>query len=486
MWAWFKRSVGRRVAFLAAAIAAVGSTAVGLMVVTVVLRDQPPSVRHDLTLVAVLGGAATVLSVAIGTWLTVERVLSRQLRALTEVVRAAEKGKYLARAKSDRPDEIGELSRAFDRLCAQITDLSVAVIDSDRELEWTRRELQLKEAIALLFEITQTLDAEQELDATLRAIPLKVAPALGYDEMAILLLDEPTRELVVHSTYGFPPGDDVGGMRFASHEGIVGIVADSGEPLVIADTASDDRYLHYKGRHLTDGSFACVPMKLRGRLVGMFNVLRPKVGSITDADVRLLRTLASYTALAIAHAEMTVRLRDLSVTDELTGVANRRLLMERVARETERARRTERPLSALMVDLDHFKRVNDEHGHLKGDEVLRALSRTLVENVRRLDTVGRYGGEEFVVLLPDSSKAQAVGVAEKLRAAVQEMTGPLPGVRLTVSIGVATLPDDAVSGDALLDAADRALFTAKRAGRNRVVAFDPTPAEPAGTASGRC
>lgn len=481
MFSWLKRSVGRRVAALSALLGALLVAAVVLVGLKILLVDQPADVRREFTQVAVIAGGAAVVVVAIGTWLLIERLLSGALRDLTRVVRAAEKRQYLARARSDRTDEIGELSRAFDQLCSTITDLSAAMIDSDRELAWTKRELQLKEALSLLFELGQTINAESDLGSVLRAIPAKVAPALGYEEMAILLYDDRTGSLVVQSTFGFPPGDDVIGMTFAVNEGIVGIVAATGAPLVINDTAADQRYLHYKGKHTTDGAFVCVPMKLQGKLLGVFNVLRPHAGSFHDEDVRLLGSLASYSALAIAHAETTLRLHDLSVTDELTGVANRRLLIERLAREVERARRSERPLSALMVDLDHFKRVNDELGHLRGDDVLRGIARVLAENVRRLDTVGRYGGEEFALLLPDSPRAQALLVAEKLRSAVTEIAPG--GVRLTVSVGVATLPDDATTGEALIDAADRALLAAKRAGRDRVVAYEPSLGRKEGAAA---
>jgi diguanylate cyclase (GGDEF)-like protein len=468
--AWLKRSIARRVAVYAAVIAAAVSTLIGLAIVGLYLSDDPPDVRHEMMLVAIAGGAGTVASVMIGTWIVVTRVLGRSLRDLTDVVDAAAQGRYLARARgSKRTDELGTLMRAFDSLCAQITDLSVAVIDGDRELDWSRRELKLKDALAVLFELTQSVNAEIDLDSIVRRIPSQIAPALGYDEMAILLTDERKGVLAVRSTYGFA-SDDVVGMTFDRHEGITGIVADGGTPLVIADTSKDERYLHYKGRHLSDGSFACVPLELHGRLVGLFNVLRPRAGSITDGDVKLLRSLASYTALAISHAEATIQLRELSVTDELTGVANRRLLMERLTREIDRARRGERPLTALMLDLDHFKRVNDELGHAAGDQVLRAVARAVLDGVRRVDTVGRYGGEEFVVLLPEVSKAQGLTVAEKLRTTVHDLEPG--GIRLTVSIGVAAFPQDATNGAELVEAADRALFAAKRSGRDRVVAFE--------------
>jgi diguanylate cyclase (GGDEF)-like protein len=199
----------------------------------------------------------------------------------------------------------------------------------------------------------------------------------------------------------------------------------------------------------------------------LFNVLRPAPATIGDEDLRLLTSLASYTALAITHLEISLRLRDLSITDELTGVANRRFLGEKLRREIERVRRTGKPLAALMLDLDHFKKVNDEKGHLAGDEVLRGVARALRDCVRRLDTVARYGGEEFVVLLPDSPRAQALLVGEKLRTAVSSLD--LGVGKLTISVGVAVFPEDADGEQTLLDAADRALLAAKRSGRDRVV-----------------
>jgi diguanylate cyclase (GGDEF)-like protein len=467
--------VARRVALQAAALAAVASAVVGLVIVQVLLRDDAD--RQRIMWVAVAGGAATVICVALGTVAIVNRVLVRSLRDLTTALGSAEKGQWIHVPKTTRADEIGDLLRAFDRLSSQVTDLSVAVIDSDRELAWTRRELRLKEALALLFETTQSINEQVDLEAIIHGIPAKVGPALGFDEMAILLYDEARREFVVRATYGFPEGEGVEGVSFARDDVIAGKVADTGEPLVIANTATDPRYSHFKGRHPQDGAFACVPMRLHKRLIGMFNVLRPGTGSIGDGDVRLLTSLASYTALAIAHAESTVRLRDLTVTDELTGVANRRALMMRADQEIERARRGAQPLAALMVDLDHFKSVNDELGHLAGDEVLKAVAATLATGLRTTDVLARWGGEEFVVLLPETARAAAMVVGEKLRAAVAAARPG--GATMTISVGCAVYPDDLRpdagrpgADQALVDAADHALLHAKRSGRDRVVSVD--------------
>jgi diguanylate cyclase (GGDEF)-like protein len=468
---WIARSIARRVAVSAAAVAAVASTVFGALIVFVVLGPEAAAARGPLAIVAFTGGAATVACVAVAVVITVNRTLAGPLDDLSRALRAAEKGRWLRAIGSERPDEIGDVARAFDRLSATVTDLSVSVIDADRELAWTRRELKLKEALSLLFELTRTMNTESDLAAILAAVPQRICAALGFEQMAVLLFDEARDEFVVRATHGI--AEDAVGVAFPRADGISGKVADTGEPLVIPDTAKDDRYSYFRGTHPVDGAFACVPMRVKGRLVGLFNVLRPGASSITDNDLRLLLSLASYAGLAIEHAEMNVRLRELAVTDELTGVANRRLLLERLDRDLERARRGGRPLAALMLDLDHFKRWNDELGHQKGDEVLRAVAGTLAGAVRRIDTVGRYGGEEFVVLLPDTDAAAAALVAEKLRQAVAALDLGRP---LTVSIGVAVLADDGAGTDApsFLRAADDALRAAKLAGRDRVVVAGAT------------
>jgi diguanylate cyclase (GGDEF)-like protein len=165
--------------------------------------------------------------------------------------------------------------------------------------------------------------------------------------------------------------------------------------------------------------------------------------------------------------------RNLSLTDPLTGVCNRRRLVEELPLEIERARRTAKPLAVVICDIDHFKRINDGHGHPAGDEVLRAFARLLAGSVRETDWVARYGGEEFVVVLPNADAEGAAGVAGKLRAAVEALAVAADGatIRLTASFGVAACRpgrDDEVPVDALIERADQALYRAKQNGRNRV------------------
>jgi diguanylate cyclase (GGDEF)-like protein len=178
-------------------------------------------------------------------------------------------------------------------------------------------------------------------------------------------------------------------------------------------------------------------------------------------------------------AEANARLAQLAVTDGLTGLYNHRHLHERLALEVERSQRSGLPLSLLMIDVDHFKQFNDTFGHPAGDEVLRQLARVLNDTRRANDVVARYGGEEFAVILVDTAKFTAAKVAERVReriAAHDFTEAAQKAGRISVSVGVATFPDDGADAEGLVRAADTALYAAKRAGRNRVVLATDTPA----------
>ena len=182
-----------------------------------------------------------------------------------------------------------------------------------------------------------------------------------------------------------------------------------------------------------------------------------------DLLERAVRYACRRHLLEQERARMVEKLAELSVTDELTSLANRRSLSQRLEGEAKRSARTGRPFAVLMVDLDHFKEVNDRHGHQVGDSVLQQCARTLKENVRGTDFVARYGGEEFCVVLPETSLQGAQHVAEKLREAVANLPHPVP----TISVGVAVWQLQ-VSADELLGQADDALYHAKQRGRDRV------------------
>jgi diguanylate cyclase (GGDEF)-like protein len=206
-----------------------------------------------------------------------------------------------------------------------------------------------------------------------------------------------------------------------------------------------------------------------GALAGTFDAMAERLQGYTED---LERRVAERTeALARANRE----LERLATTDGLTDLKNHRAFREMLDFEHERTARSGSPLSLLMIDVDHFKAYNDRRGHPQGDRVLRTVARTIVSAVRATDVAARYGGEEFAVLLLDTGKDAAAAVGEKVRAAIEAVAFPYgeeqPLGRVTISVGVACLPEDATSGSDLVERADLALYAAKRGGRNRVVAY---------------
>ncbi len=194
---------------------------------------------------------------------------------------------------------------------------------------------------------------------------------------------------------------------------------------------------------------------------------------ISEADEESFTVLAHQFALALRRIRLYNEVENMAITDGLTRMHTRRYFNERFEQEFSRARARKAPLSLLMIDIDHFKKINDQYGHLTGDMVLREVARAISLQIREIDIAGRFGGEEFCVILPDTDKAGALVVGERIRAAIQQQKVKAydAALLIAVSVGVASFPDDALQVDELLDKSDWALYRAKKSGRNRVIGF---------------
>jgi len=210
-----------------------------------------------------------------------------------------------------------------------------------------------------------------------------------------------------------------------------------------------------------------IPLVMRGRVIGTVTVKGAE-----KSDYYKFSILASQIALQIERIRLFDEVERLSLIDGLTGVFLRRYFLERFDEEMSRARESGMGLSVIIADLDRFKRCNDEFGHLVGDAVLREVARTVKKNVREIDLVARLGGEEFCVLLPETGKGESLAAAERIRSSVENriISAYDEKLSITLSMGLATFPEDGSSGKALMEKADRALYEAKRSGRNRVCA----------------
>jgi diguanylate cyclase (GGDEF)-like protein len=227
-------------------------------------------------------------------------------------------------------------------------------------------------------------------------------------------------------------------------------------------------------------------MSLSGVIVGVLVIHMRTPRALERSEIRVLQTLANQAVIAIENAAAYEQTKHLATTDALTGVANHRELEAYLERELQRAAKVHEPLALIMCDLDNFKEINDSVGHPAGDAVLRHLTQQiLVPAVRPKDLVARYGGDEFVLVLRGADSRAALTVAERIRRTVEGRAVLVDGKatsNLSVSLGIAVFPRDGESREALVQAADQALYTAKRSGRNRVVRTESTSADLQATA----
>jgi diguanylate cyclase (GGDEF)-like protein len=232
------------------------------------------------------------------------------------------------------------------------------------------------------------------------------------------------------------------------------------------------RELHTIGRMISPGVLQLVvPLRAGGRSLG---ALELRLGeALREEDVKVVELLAAAVAVALQNAHLYQETQRLATTDALTGLSNYRHFHDLLSLEVQRARRMDYPIGLIIMDLDHFKQVNDRHGHPTGDLVLRQVAEQLRKRLRRTDVVGRLGGEEFGAILPGDGLTEVAVVAEKLRRAVEELT-PIRGgmssnpTPVTLSLGGTSLSADVVDAELLVSCADQALYEAKRSGRNQV------------------
>ena len=340
-----------------------------------------------------------------------------------------------------------------------------------RTLNQARAEARSQAAlVGLLREITTNLPPQELFQVLVR----QVAAGLRIPRCSILFGRPGAEHLTVAAASEDPMLKDLS-VDLARYPEIRRAL-DTGEVLLVEDTTSDPVYRGVAG-HATTSSLV-LPFSIRGERAGVF-FLRTGAGDppLDEADLRfagrVVESAASAIEKSLDHVDGTRReeaMRQLAETDPLTGLLNRRAFDERLTLEVERAARYRTVLTCAMLDIDHFKAANDTHGHQAGDRILVQFAEMLRREQRSIDVVARYGGEEFVVLLPETGNAGARLFAERILRRVANTTFGEPGAPtpITISIGLATFPDDrATDGDSLLGLADRNLLRAKADGRNR-------------------
>ena len=367
-------------------------------------------------------------------------------------------------------------------LLQTVAEQVAGAIASARLHEELKRRARLLEMVG---EISKAAMDAGELDLLLDRVVHYIHDRFPLLLVSILLADREADEFRQSAHAGEIRPVTAHGSRWPLTAGVAARALRLAEPQLVPDVSADPDYLKVNDR--TVAEFA-VPIRFGERVLGVLNLESASAEVFSPENQTVFRTIADQLAGAIRMAsinqeleeandrlrEANHRLERLSQLDGLTGIANRRAFDDALASEWRRGTRAERPLSLLMIDIDHFKAFNDAYGHQKGDETLRAVARALKESLHRAgDLAARYGGEEFVVLLPGLSTEEAAAFAETLRARVESLGIPhehsSAAPVVTVSLGLSTLvPTKETAPAALLEQADRALYAAKRAGRNRV------------------
>ncbi len=258
-------------------------------------------------------------------------------------------------------------------------------------------------------------------------------------------------------------------------EGLVGRVAERREPWIVRDGRRDPRLTREEQRSGPPCALLLLPLVAGEETLGVAQFERDAPGTFTPREMARIRALAAQTAATLANVLSHQNIYNQAVTDGLTGLYNRRYVQSTLVEERRRAQRYGHPLSVVMLDVDCFKSYNDTYGHVQGDVLLKKMAAILRESVRDVDVVGRYGGEEFIIVMPETPSRDAYQTAERLRLAVARTVfpgfahDPELAVYKTISLGVATFPDDTNDTHALVNLADGALYRAKHGGRNQTV-----------------
>jgi diguanylate cyclase (GGDEF)-like protein len=419
-----------------------------------------------LTIAILLGAVLLAAGIA---WL-LARATTRPLEELGEAAARIASGDLNSSIVVRSRDEVGRLAETFNEMTE---DLRTYV----RALEASRDELQ-----SGLGRLGDTLSSTHDL-ARILTVVLETAMASTRAQAGMVLMFGPARdELVLEVSRGVADRGVPGDLRVQIGEGVTGRVAQTGEVVTgCFGTAAGE--LRAGPGEPTSGSVIAVPLKSSGTVIGVLDLFdRLDAELFDDRDLATIRTFASQATVAIDNVLLHDEAQRLSITDGLTGLWNYRYFTMTIGKEIERSARFGRPLALLMLDIDLFKSVNDTFGHQRGDAVLVELAGRIRGQVRDVDTVARYGGEEVVVILPETDEAGAAQAAERICDAVRRRPFGEPGqdeVDVTVSIGAAVFPAHGGTSTTLLRRADEALYEAKDAGRDTWRMATAAPAETA-------
>ncbi|PYV45368.1 MAG: sensor domain-containing diguanylate cyclase [Acidobacteria bacterium] len=337
------------------------------------------------------------------------------------------------------------------------------------------KELEKKvEELSIFHQVGKALTSTLDLQEVLTLIMGKISELQKPSTWSLLLIDEKKQELHFQIAIG-KNSSNIKDVRIKIGQGLVGWVAQTGEAAIINDVSGDPRFLpEIDGIfHPHIKSIVCVPLKSKERTLGVIELINCFEGTFPNEDLSMLTSLADYAAIAIENAMYVKRIQELTITDDCTNLYNSRYFNYMIDSELSRSKRYNYNFALIFFDLDRFKLVNDTHGHLCGSRLLREIGDLIKQHLRDIDTAYRYGGDEFIILLPQTSKENALLVAKRLCSLLNQTYVTLEEnvtVKITASFGVAAFPVDATSKVELVRLADQAMYRVKNRTRNDVEA----------------
>ncbi len=339
-------------------------------------------------------------------------------------------------------------------LCTQ----AAIALDNTRLYNRLTREIQ---ETAVLYEVSRTFISTLNFDLLLQNILKRLVDNFGYLNLAIFLVNKEKNKLELCSYINYPETVKDIDIRIGI-TGITGHVAATREMYYSPDVSTDPYYIPGVKEAKSE---VCFPLMIGERLIGVLDVESPEIDGFTPDDIKILSTLSAQIAIALENARLYEEAKRLSLTDPLTELPNRRAFEIVLETEIKRAERYRRPFALLMMDLDNFKYYNDKFGHSAGDHILQKFSNLMKETIRDVDFLGRYGGDEFIAILPETDANFALVVGERIRKKIEGENLDPP---VTISIGISVFPKDSRETQKLVDLADHACYESKEMGGNKI------------------
>jgi len=324
----------------------------------------------------------------------------------------------------------------------------------------------------IFHDVAKALTSSLDLDSILQTIMEKMAEYFRPENWSLLMVDEEREDLYFAIAVG-PAAEALKNVRLKIGEGIAGYVAKHGENLIVNDVMKDPRFAKRidEMTKWETRSIICIPLRSRLRILGVIQLVNVDMANFSEKEQFFLQSLSDYASIAIENARAVERIQELTITDDCTGLYNARHLYKTLETEVYRSARFNYEFTVVFIDLDHFKQVNDTHGHLIGSQLLAEIGYLIKAQLRLIDYAFRYGGDEFVVLLPQTGKDAALVVAKRLRDSLRtSMFCREEGLNINVraSMGVATYPHDAKTPHDVIRQADEMMYLVKNTSRDNI------------------